>query len=401
MNKDEQTFSSGRKYEPKIIKFPFSFKTLNNKITENMINVGNINDNSEQSNYSSIKTYTIIRDKKIEEDQSEKISIYNTEKIDGFQNKSVVINNDNDNNESSFFDTRNEKEEQTNSIGNSTIKTIYSNKNKLNGMSYYKTNKVSVSKSACDIFDNQSTTRNKKLFHKFSLREKLTNQNKLTHSTKSSKGYKASNTKTSRNGSDLYQRGVEMMKKKEKKYEEAQKKKNEEYKNFSFQPKTNKYFSHHSTLSYQFSTPMKKNILERQEIWKNSIEQKKNSKMEFVRNQEISGCTFKPKINEKIKENDIEFIKKHLFQMVNYVKKRQDFLLEKENNNKIENDNKKNYQPKKITKYSRFNSASISQRNSINNIKRNENKPDKVCKIRNELGITSFFDNTNINFWEQ
>ena len=126
MNKDDQTFSSGRKYEPKIIKFPFSFKTLNNKITENMINVGNINDNSEQSNYSSIKTYTIIRDKKIEDDQSEKISIYNTEKIDGFQNKSAVINNDNDNNESSFFDTRNEKEEQTNSIGNSTIKRIYS-----------------------------------------------------------------------------------------------------------------------------------------------------------------------------------------------------------------------------------------------------------------------------------
>lgn len=397
MNKDDQTFFSGRKYEPKIIKFPFSFKNLNNKITENTINVGNINDSIEHSNYSSIKTYTIIRDKKIEDEQSEKILVYNTEKIDGFQNKSVVINGDNIDNESSFFDTKNEKEEQTNNIGNNTNKTIYSNKNKLNGMSYYKTNKVSISKSACDIFDNQSTTRNKKLFHKFSLREKLTNQNKLTHSTKTSKG----NTKTSRNCNDLYQRGIEMMKKKERKYEEAQRKKSEEYKNYPFQPKTNKYYSHHSTLSHQFSSPMKNNILERQEIWKNSIEQKKNSKMEFVRNQEISGCTFKPKINDKIKENDIEFIKKHLFQIVNYVKKRQDFLLEKENNKKRENDSKKAYHPKKIAKYSRFNSASISQRNSINDFKRNENKSDKVCKIRNELGITSFFDNTNVNFWEQ
>lgn len=374
MNKNE--IASVGIYEPKLIKLPFSYKGMVSKTIEDSINE-EIKLTNSSKKINTIKSYKITLHQKLD-NQNEIASIYNTDKNNINSQRSISNTKESDDD---FFDT---KEEITSSLKNG----IYTKRNQVNGMNCYTKKKLAKSQSMGDI-KTEPKPKGRKHIHKFSLREKLTNnttQSKLLHMANN---YKTNGTRSSIDS--LYSRGIEMMKRKEKKCKEEEKKKKEEYKTYSFKPKINK--SHQSMLSY---TPqLKNNIYKRQEIWMNLRDNKINNQMKTNLNKEIEGCTFKPKINGQIKKNDIEFIQRHLYQIVNYVKKRQDFLLEKENRVKNGNDSysSKKYSPRKIITKKRVNSAV----NFYTPNSKSSNKTDEVCKIRNELGLSSFFDSHNMN----
>lgn len=374
MNKNE--IASVGIYEPKLIKLPFSYKGMVSQTIEDNINE-EIKLTNSSKKINTIKSYKITLHQKLD-NQNEIVSIYNTDKNNINSQRSISNTKESDDD---FFDT---KEEIPSSLKNG----IYTKRNQVNGMNCYSKTKLTKSQSVCDI-QTELKPKGRKHMHKFSLREKLTNSTTNSKLTHSSNNYKTNGTRSSIDS--LYNRGIEMMKRKEERCKEEERKKKEEYKTYSFKPKINK--SHRSVLSY---TPhVENNIYKRQEIWKNSRDNKISSEIKNNLNKEIEGCTFKPKINGQIKKNDIEFIQRHLFQIVSYVKKRQDFLLEKENKVKNGNDSyssSKKFTPRKIITKKRVNSSI-----NFNTPNSKSNKIEDVCKIRNELGLSSFFDSHNIN----
>ena len=90
----------------------------------------------------------------------------------------------------------------------------------------------------------------------------------------------------------------------------------------------------------------RESIYKRQDRWKKSISSKKDQKKEYLINLEMEACTFKPKIFSVNIPDDDKFINKNLLQIMNFVKKRQNFF-EKNRENVI-------YENKKFFKSGNF-----------------------------------------------
>ena len=124
---------------------------------------------------------------------------------------------------------------------------------------------------------------------------------------------------------ELYMRGMQDMKRKEKTYNENLLKKKEEYKNYSYHPKISK------TYSNNFENKGKKNknmedIYTKNKEWKKRLEKENNTKKKKYDEIENKKYTFKPEINKLNMENDVPFIMKNIQQMNDYVNKRRKIL---------------------------------------------------------------------------
>ena len=124
---------------------------------------------------------------------------------------------------------------------------------------------------------------------------------------------------------ELYMRGMQDMKRKEKTYNENLLKKKEEYKNYSYHPKISK------TYSNNFGNKGKKNknmedIYTKNKEWKKRLEKENNTKKKKYDEIENKKYTFKPEINKLNMENDVPFIMKNIQQMNDYVNKRRKVL---------------------------------------------------------------------------
>ena len=124
---------------------------------------------------------------------------------------------------------------------------------------------------------------------------------------------------------ELYMKGMQDMKRKEKTYNENLLKKKEEYKNYSYHPKISK------TYSNNFENKGKKNknmedIYTKNKEWKKRLEKENNTKKKKYDEIENKKYTFKPEINKLNMENDVPFIMKNIQQMNDYVNKRRKIL---------------------------------------------------------------------------
>ena len=137
---------------------------------------------------------------------------------------------------------------------------------------------------------------------------------------------------------NLYLRGVEQRHKKEKSIEENQKKKQEEYKKYTFRPKLYKNTSFTSKIKKKNNSNKNKNIYNKNIEWKKKIENEIKKKKDKKENNEIQLCTFKPQLCETKYHNNDKLIYKALDQMNYYITKRKDNLkhknLEEEYKNK-------------------------------------------------------------------
>ena len=132
---------------------------------------------------------------------------------------------------------------------------------------------------------------------------------------------------------NLYLRGVEQRHKKEKSIEENQKKKQDEYKKYSFRPKLYK----NNSLNNKNNSKNKKNIYTKNLEWKKKIEKENQKKKEKKEKNEIQICTFKPKLYEAKFHNNDKLIYKALDQMNYYITKRKDNLKNKNYEEKYKN----------------------------------------------------------------
>ena len=141
----------------------------------------------------------------------------------------------------------------------------------------------------------------------------------------------------------LYLRGMEMIKRKNEIMEENKKENERHYLQFSFKPNISPSSIYknkicHTIKIHQRARSTEENgkkqnfdeLYKRNERWKQAIEAKNKKIQNEKKNKELRCCTFVPKINKKVMENDTRFIQNNLEQIVTYVKKRQDFLKLKE-----------------------------------------------------------------------
>ena len=128
----------------------------------------------------------------------------------------------------------------------------------------------------------------------------------------------------------LYLKGIEEQQKKQKIYDENQKKKEDEYKKYPFKPHLKKQNIFKINEKMNSSKNKKKNNSKNNiyNIYKKQIEWKKKIENKIIKNKEkkeeemIKLCTFKPEISKcNYKSND-KFIKKIIDQMNEYVVKR-------------------------------------------------------------------------------
>ena len=149
---------------------------------------------------------------------------------------------------------------------------------------------------------------------------------------------------------NLYERGMESIKSKNLQYLKNEEEKKNLYKNYSYSPNLNKSFYKRNNKNYNIINLDKKNnninskdriqnFYEKNLLWKEKITNKNNQKFVEKYNKQFDECTFSPIISKKIMENDNDFIKKNIIQIAQYVKKRKNFLENKEkekmNNKKI------------------------------------------------------------------
>ena len=206
---------------------------------------------------------------------------------------------------------------------------------------------------------------------------------------------------------ELYMRGMQDMKRKEKTYNENLLKKMEEYKNYSYHPKISK------TYSNNFGNKGKKNknmedIYTKNKEWKKRLEKENNTKKKKYDEIENKKYTFKPEINKLNMENDVPFIMKNIQQMNDYVNKRRKILKkqkEEENYKKrklgldANNYNVKTTIPKKFELKTEQRCKSNKKERDINLLNKNIKKKDefynnalimanKNVKIKNNKGFS-------------
>ena len=140
---------------------------------------------------------------------------------------------------------------------------------------------------------------------------------------------------------NLYLRGIEQKQKREKKINEIQKSKEDEYKNYPYKPKINKIIPYYSTknkikknLTIISNASKNKQIESKGEFKNNSIyeknyEWKKKIEKENIKKKKISEekiknfCTFHPNISEHISHTSNKKIKNKVLEQINtYVYKR-------------------------------------------------------------------------------
>ena len=206
---------------------------------------------------------------------------------------------------------------------------------------------------------------------------------------------------------ELYMRGMQDMKRKEKTYNENLLKKKEEYKNYSYHPKISK------TYSNNFGNKGKKNknmedIYTKNKEWKKRLEKENKKKKKKYDEIENKKYTFKPEINKLNMENDVPFIMKNIQQMNDYVNKRRKILKkqkEEENYKKrklgldANNYNVKTTIPKKFELKTEQRCKSNKKERDINLLNKNIKKKDefynnalimanKNIKIKNNKGFS-------------
>ena len=206
---------------------------------------------------------------------------------------------------------------------------------------------------------------------------------------------------------ELYMRGMQDMKRKEKTYNENLLKKKEEYKNYSYHPKISK------TYSNNFGNKGKKNknmedIYTKNKEWKKRLEKENIMKKKKYEESENKKYTFKPEINKLNMENDVPFIMKNIQQMNDYVNKRRKILKkqkEEENYKKrklgldANNYNVKTTIPKKFELKTEQRCKSNKKERDINLLNKNIKKKDefynnalimanKNVKIKNNKGFS-------------
>ena len=221
---------------------------------------------------------------------------------------------------------------------------------------------------------------------------------------------------------ELYMRGMQDMKRKEKTYNENLLKKKEEYKNYSYHPKISK------TYSNNFGNKGKKNknmedIYTKNKEWKKRLEKENNTKKKKYDEIENKKYTFKPEINKLNMENDVPFIMKNIQQMNDYVNKRRKILKkqkEEENYKKrklgldANNYNVKTTIPKKFELKTEQRCKSNKKERDINLLNKNIKKKDefynnalimanKNVKIKNNKGFSVLnmgdMEECKNNFW--
>ena len=161
---------------------------------------------------------------------------------------------------------------------------------------------------------------------------------------------KNNNKITIKSPNNLYERGMESIKSKNLQYLKNEEEKKNLYKNYSYSPNLNKSFYKTINKNNNIINIDKKNnninskdkiqnFYEKNLLWKEKITNKNNQKFVEKFNKLFDECTFSPVITKKIMENDNDFIKKNIIQIVQYVQKRKKFLENKEkekmNNKKI------------------------------------------------------------------
>ena len=132
---------------------------------------------------------------------------------------------------------------------------------------------------------------------------------------------------------ELYMKGMQDMKRKEKVYNENLLKKKEEYKNYSYHPKISKTYSNNSVNEDKNKNVKKNKIKEdiytKNKEWKKRLEKENNTKKKKYDELENKKYTFKPEINKLNMQNDVPFIMKNIKQMNEYVNKRRKILRQK------------------------------------------------------------------------
>ena len=147
---------------------------------------------------------------------------------------------------------------------------------------------------------------------------------------------------------NLYNKGLESLKKRELQYQENCRKKNEEYKNYSYSPNisTNKKNKNKKRVKNIKKQLMKK--IEKNDLYKKQIEWKKKKNIENSKKKLIQEdfyvkhfCTFKPKIlTEKMKDN-VQLIKKNLKTSNSYIEKRRKQIKQEQQKLNKSSDNRK------------------------------------------------------------
>ena len=144
----------------------------------------------------------------------------------------------------------------------------------------------------------------------------------------------------------LYNKGMQMKHKRNQKCKEYKQELENQYKEFTFKPKlvpNNIYyktsFTNNNNNRNVIMSPRKSNSINQDKAndfynkntkWQKSIQAKTKKILTQREKDEMSQCTFRPQINKTLMTNDTKFINKHIDQIVEYVKERRQFLLQKQ-----------------------------------------------------------------------
>ena len=171
----------------------------------------------------------------------------------------------------------------------------------------YKNKKEDKSESVIECYTNLFKDNNKTFNYFNNYKKRINNLSKFCGNEKSN---------------ELYNKGMIYIKNKEKNYKENLLKKEEEYKNYTFQPKIIKNFE--KTLNKK-----KDDIYTKNKEWQKRLENENNYKRKKIDEIENKKYTFKPEINKSNMKNDVQFIMKNIQQMNEYVNKRRKILKQK------------------------------------------------------------------------
>ena len=237
---------------------------------------------------------------------------------------------------------------------------------------------------------------------------------------------------------ELYMKGMQDIKRKEKTYNENLLKKKEEYKNYSYHPKISKTYSNNLETKDKTNKNKSKNKKSKEDIytknkeWKKRLEKENIMKRKKYDELENKKYTFKPEINKLNMQNDVPFIMKNIQQMNDYVNKRRKILKnkkEEENYRKkklglnANNYNVKTTIPKEFDLKTEQRSKSNKKERDMNILNKNLKKKDefynqalilanKNAKIKNEgfsgmnmVGIeeskNNFWNDNNYNYYNK
>jgi hypothetical protein len=274
-------------------------------------------------------------------------------------------------------------------------------------------NKISNKDGTIPIKDESrpvATANQEPIWHRLFVKKKKKHEDPTRNNMSTQRGNSLNSSMTSKSvqilnkSQELYEKGMDIIKKKNLIHQDKKQQTNNEYKKYTFKPDISLTMNSYG-INEKFEKINKEQsttFFRKNQIWKNNLNKRNEMIYEYQEQEKMNVCTFSPEIDQRPAKNDVEFINKNIQQIYSYINNRRDFLKRKEQDRNyaerklfILSQSQTPQSRNRITTPKEFNLNKSKSRKNISNKGIFAHNINALAEMRSKLNTRSFFEESS------